>query len=182
MRGLKISLGMASALSLAACAVPPPSGPTVTSLPGAGKSYEAFQADDGACRYAATVQTGGAGPAQAATDSAVGTAVIGTALGAAAGALIGSASGNLGAGAAIGAGAGLIGGSAVGADGAQYSGDGLQNAYDTVYTQCMYAKGNTVQRPQVAVPVYGGYPPGYSPGYYYAPRPYYGRPYGYPDY
>ncbi len=174
MRGLKLCIGMAGALSLGACAVPPPSGPTVTALPGAGKSYAAFQADDGACRYAASEQTGGAGPAQAATNAAVGSAAIGTVLGAAAGALIGSASGNVGAGAAIGAGAGLLGGSAVGANGAQYSAAGLQQSYDTVYTQCMYAKGNTVQQPQVVVPVYGGYPP----GYFYGPRPYYPRPYG----
>ncbi|HEY2132043.1 MAG TPA: glycine zipper family protein [Acetobacteraceae bacterium] len=168
MSGVRLCIGLAAVLSLGACAVPPPSGPSIAAMPGSGKSYEAFQADDAACRYAANQQSGGAQAAQAGTNAAVGSAVVGTALGAAAGALIGAGAGAAGTGAAVGAGAGLLTGSAVGANGAQYSAADLQRNYDTVYSQCMFAHGNTVQRPVVVAPY---------PGYYYGPRAYY--PYGY---
>ncbi len=176
MKTFRFGLGLTALCALSACAVPPPSGPTVAAMPGQGKTYEQFQADDGLCRQSASAMSGGPGAAQAATNNAVGTAAVGTVLGAAAGALIGSASGNVGAGAAIGAGAGLIGGSAVGASGAQASAGDLQAQYDTAYTQCMFAKGNTVQRPGIPLypaPVYAApvYPAPYP--YYYRPRPYY---------
>ena len=76
------ALGVVSVLALSACAVAPPQGPTVMALPAQGKSFEAFQQDDGTCRGYATQQTGGASASQAATNSAVGSAVLGTALGA----------------------------------------------------------------------------------------------------
>jgi hypothetical protein len=146
-------------------------------LPPSGKDFAAFQQDDVTCRGFATQQTGGANPAQAATNSAVGSALLGTALGAGVGAALGSVGGAVGAGAAIGGATGLLAGSAIGAGNAQASGANVQARYDTAYTQCMYAKGNTVQaQPSgyAAYPApygyYGGY---YGPGYAYAPG-YYG--------
>src|SRR6202034_2934878 len=165
----------ATALTLGACAVAPPPGPSVMALPGQNKSFEAFQQDDMACRQYAAQQTGGVSPAAAATQSGVGSAVVGTALGAAAGAAIGSVGGAVGAGAAIGAATGLIAGSAIGANTAAASYGGVQQAYDVSYTQCIYAHGDTVQAP----------PTGYA-GSPYAPYPYpvgaYPYPYAYPGY
>jgi hypothetical protein len=168
MSRVKLCIGMTAVLSLGACAVPPPTAPSIAAMPGNGKSFEAFQGDDNVCRLAASQQSGGPAAAQAGTNAAVGSAVLGTALGAGAGALIGSTAGAVGAGAAIGAGTGLLAGSAVGASGAQYSAASLQRRYDVTYAQCMFAKGNTVQQPYT--PVYGGY---------YGPRPYYPYAYGY---
>jgi hypothetical protein len=172
MRRAPVFLGLASTLALSACAVAPPPGPSVMAMPGHGKSFEAFQQDDGYCRQAATAETGGASPAQAANNSAVGSAVVGTALGAAAGAALGSVGGAVGAGAAIGGATGLLAGSAIGAGNAQASAGNLQRRYDMVYMQCMSAKGDTIQGPPAGYA--GGYGPGYPPGYAYAP------PYGYP--
>jgi len=150
---------LAAPIALGACVVAPPAGPSVTAMPGQGKSFEAFQQDDGQCRGWATQQTGGAQPGQAASDSAVGSAVVGTALGAAAGAAIGSAVGAVGAGAAIGGATGLLMGSAAGAGNAQASAGNIQYRYDQAYAQCMSAKGDSVQMPQ---PAYAG---GYGPAY-----------------
>jgi Glycine-zipper domain len=107
-------------------------------------------------------------PGEAANRAAVGSAAVGTALGALTGAAIGSASGNVGAGAAIGAGTGLVAGSAVGAGNARAAGGSLQARYDTVYAQCMSAKGNRLAAPYVPEQVYV-YPRPYywGPGYYY---------------
>jgi hypothetical protein len=165
------AVGLASVLALSACAVAPPSGPSVMALPQAGKSFEAFQQDDYACRGYATQQTGGASAAQAANNSAVGSAVLGTVLGAGVGAALGSVGGAVGAGAAIGGATGLLAGSAIGAGNAQGAGYNVQARYDTAYTQCMYSKGDTVQ----SAP--GGYAGGYYGGYY--PSPYYGYGPGY---
>src|SRR5882672_5275810 len=99
MHRVTILLASATTLGLTACAVPPPAGPSVMALPGQGKSFEAFQQDDAACRQYAWQVTGGASPSAAAAQSGVGTAVAGTALGAAAGAAIGAASGAAGPGA-----------------------------------------------------------------------------------
>src|SRR5437868_1980024 len=146
------------ALALGACAVMP-SGPSVTVLPGTGKSFDQFRADDSACRQYALGQVGGVTSAQAANTSALGSAAVGTALGAAAGAAF-----NGGSGAAVGAGAGLLAGSAVGAGTAQSSGYGTQRRYDSAYIQCMYASGHRV-------PVYGRMAtvPAAAPTYYDPP-------------
>jgi hypothetical protein len=121
-----------------------PTGPSVMVLPGEGKSFDAFRADDAVCRQFAYEQVGGATGQQAAQDSAISSAVIGTAIGAAAGAAIGSASGDMGAGAAIGAGTGLLFGSAAGSGAASGSYYETQRRYDNAYMQCMYAKGNQI--------------------------------------
>ncbi|WP_424810662.1 glycine zipper family protein [Roseococcus sp. YIM B11640] len=160
----------AAALSLAACATYPPSGPSIVALPGQGKDYAQFQREDGYCQQQAGIGTGYVDP-QAGTNAAVGSAVVGTALGAATGALIGAAAGNAGVGAAIGAGTGLAAGSVYGANAAAGTQYGAQGRFDTIYAQCMTAYGNTVQPMAVAapaVPYYG------SP--YYAAAPVYPVP------
>lgn len=161
MQRIATTAALLGVLGVTACAVQPPSGPTFAAMPGQGKTYEQFQADDLRCRQTAIQATNAPGNAQAAEQNAAGTAVAGTALGAVAGALIGSATGHVGAGAAIGAGAGLLAGSAAGANGAAYSQGNLQRNYDIVYAQCMGAAGNSV-------PPVGAYP-GYSAVYPVAP-------------
>src|SRR6516165_10088848 len=93
-------------------------------MPGPHKSYESFQGDDQYCQAAAQQAIGYQSPGQAANDAAVGSAVIGTALGALAGAALGSAAGHVAA-----------------------AGGSLQAKYDTVYAQCMTAKGNRIPPP-----------------------------------
>jgi Glycine-zipper domain len=134
---LLLVLGLVSA-----CATVP-SGPSVMVLPGAGKPFDQFQLDDLVCRQYAQQQIGVA-PGQAATQSAVNTAVLGTAIGAVAGAAIGAATGHPGVGAAVGAGGGLLTGTAAGAQAGAVSSGALQERYDIVYVQCMYAKGDQV--------------------------------------
>lgn len=154
-------------VALNACATPPPSGPSVMALPGQGKSFEAFQQDDIACRQYAWQQIGGTAPSAAASQSAVGSAVAGAALGAAVGAAIGAAGGAAGTGAAVGAGAGLLAGSAIGANNAAAAYGSVQQYYDVSYTQCMVAHGDIVQPPpgSYAYPYpYAAYP--YGPAYY----------------
>jgi len=142
--------GVLAGASLAAC-VRIPTGPNVMVLPGTGKSFEQFIADDGLCRDWAARRTGGSVD-RAATDSAVETAALGTAVGAASGGAIGAASGSPGAGAAVGAGVGLLGGTAVGADYAEGVRWSLQHRYDAAYMQCMYAMGNQIPIPRGSLP------------------------------
>jgi hypothetical protein len=152
-------------LALAGC-VTVPSGPSQMSLPGTGKSFEQFRADDNECRQYASSQVGGSNPEQAATDSGVKSAAVGTAVGAAAGALIGGTSNAAG----VGAGVGLLGGALAGSGAGYSSGYALQQRYDVGYTQCMYAKGHKV-------PVTGRYTSSYErdsrdrPAYYPPPPP-----------
>jgi hypothetical protein len=167
----------AGTLALAACAVAPPTGPTVAAMPPQGKNLQAFQQDDGACRQYAAAQTGVA-PAQAAQESQFNSAALGTVLGAGLGAAIGAAAGNPGVGAAIGAGSGAIVGTAQGANAAAVSSADAQQRYNVSYAQCMSAKGNTVPNmTATGYPAPAGYPypaPGYAAYPYY---PYYYGPY-----
>jgi uncharacterized protein YcfJ len=154
----------ASLSFLGACAVVP-TGPSVMALPGTGKTFDQFRADDNSCRQFAFQQVGGVSTNQAATNSAVGSAVVGTALGAAAGAAFGG-----GSGAAVGAGAGLLAGSMFGAGAAQNSSYNVQQRYDYAYMQCMYAAGERIPvsgRMSSMAPANGGYvasPPPPPPG------------------
>lgn len=132
-------LAAVSALLLAACATPPPSGPSILVLPGSSKNFDQFRADDQDCRVYAFEQIGGKAAEQASKDSAVKSTVVGTAIGTAAGALLGG-----GEGAAIGAGIGLAGGSIVGADASRATTGSQQQRYDNAFTQCMYSKGHRV--------------------------------------
>lgn len=150
------ALAAALAVALAGCATAP-SGPNVMVLPGSGKNFQAFQADDLQCRSWAERQTGVPPEVAAGQDAAAG-AVIGAALGAATGTLIGVAAGNPGAGAVIGAGSGLLLGSGQGYSNGLAHGAALQQRYDNAYTQCMYANGNQVPVARGSVPP----PPPYS--------------------
>lgn len=116
-----------------------PTGPSVMALPGTGKSFDQFRADDADCRQYAFSQVGGATANDAAVQSTVNSAAVGTAVGALAGAAMGGRQG-----AGVGAGMGLLAGSAAGAGAGQASGYGSQRRYDNAYIQCMYAKGDRV--------------------------------------
>lgn len=175
MRITRLGTAVIAVVALAGCAVAP-TGPSVAVMPGQGKSFEAFQADDAACRQYAAQQTGIA-PQEAANQSLVGSAALGTVLGAAAGAAIGAAAGNPAAGAAIGAGSGAVLGTGYGAGAAQYSANSAQYRYDVGYVQCMSAKGESTPQMPVAQTAYAA-PPAYAyPAYpYYAAYPYYYGP------
>ena len=116
-----------------------PTGPSVMSLPGSRKTFDEFRVDDADCRQFASVQVGGTTPQNAATEAGVGSAILGTAIGAGAGALIGGSSG-----AGVGAGIGLVTGALVGQSYAGGSFYAVQQRYDNAYRQCMYAKGNKI--------------------------------------
>lgn len=135
-----VRLGLAAVVAgaLAACATVP-NGPSVLVLPGTGKTFDQFRADDLSCRDFAMVQIGGQSAQAASEQSGVRSAAIGTAVGALAGVAIGGSRG-----AGVGAGTGLIVGSAAGADAGQSSAYGSQRRYDHAYIQCMYAKGHRV--------------------------------------
>ncbi|BAL22501.1 glycine zipper family protein [Azoarcus sp. KH32C] len=138
---------LAAVLALGGCASIP-TGPSVLVLPGTGKSFNEFRADERDCREYAFESIGGRSAEQRANEAGVRSAVVGTAIGAAAGAAIDGSRG-----AAVGAGSGLLIGSAAGTDTARASGYGAQRRYDNAYIQCMYASGNRV-------PVSGSYATG----------------------
>ena len=150
-------LPVAAGLFVTACATVP-TGPSVMVLPGTGKSFEQFQADDAVCRQWAAQLTGTT-TQRASTESTVSGAAIGTVLGAAAGAALGAAAGSPATGAAVGAGVGLVGGTAVGASNAEAASGSVQHRYDVSYVQCMYAKGNQVPVPRGSQPAYTMQPP-----------------------
>ena len=156
MRAVCIGTTVIVVLALTGCAVAPPPGPSVAVMPGHGKSFEAFQADDATCRQFAMQQTGIA-PQAAANQSLIGSTALGTVLGAAAGAALGAAAGNPAAGAAIGAASGGVLGAGSGLGAAQYSAGSVQQRYDIGYLQCMSAKGEGV--PETPAPQAEGIPP-----------------------
>ena len=133
----------AAALLISACATPP-TGPTVLVLPAANKPFEVFQQEQDACKQYAGSQV--AGQAEASNQSAVGSAALGTVLGAGLGAAIGNHQG-----AGVGAAMGAIVGSSAGANASGYGQRSIQGQYDNAYLQCMVAKGNTIAgNPRVA--------------------------------
>jgi hypothetical protein len=152
---------------VAGCATMP-TGPSVMSLPGSGKSFEQFQADDDVCRQWAG-QRVGLSPQDTANQNTVTGAVVGTVIGAGLGAALGAVSGHPGEGAAIGAGSGLLVGTASGANTGQAYGMDAQRRYDAAYQQCMYAKGNQIpgaQRRSRRAQRYAPPPPPTDQGYY----------------
>jgi hypothetical protein len=176
---LKIISVLVSASLLASC-VSVPNGPSNMALPGTGKDFNQFRADDASCRQFALDQTGGATANQASANSFVESAVVGTVIGA----LIGAAAGR---GRATGAGAatGLFVGSMVGAGSANASSYGTQHRYDNAYTQCMYSSGHRVpvsghieQQPtyNAPPPPPSNYPPPPPPPGYNSPPPRYYSP------
>src|SRR5277367_6512171 len=119
MRALRLSIAaLAPVLLFSACATEP-LGPTIPVMPAPNKPFDVFQNDQAVCQQYASSQV--AGSAQQANNQQVGTAVVGTLLGAGLGAAIGG-----GRGAAIGAGAGALGGTAVGAGPAQGAQQSIQ--------------------------------------------------------
>jgi hypothetical protein len=152
-RTLAVLIG---ALFAGACATIPP-GPRQQVLPGTGKTFDQFRADDLACRDFATAQVGT--PEQAQTDSAARSALAGAGVGAGAGALTGNSST-----AAGGAALGLIVGAVAGSGAANASGRHVQQRYDVAYQQCMYAKGHRI-------PVAGRYERPMARGYAPPPPP-----------
>jgi hypothetical protein len=146
-------------MALVGCATLP-TGPSVTVLPGPGKTFEQFQTDDAVCRQWAS-QHVGESPQEAMNQNTATGAAVGTAAGAVLGAIVGSASGQAGSGAAIGAGSGLLVGTAAGASSGQAYGMEAQRRYDIAYQQCMYSKGNQIpgMAPAPAAPTAGATPP-----------------------
>jgi hypothetical protein len=128
-----------SALLLVAACTTIPNGPSALVLPGTGKSFDLFRADDFECKQFAHSQLDGSTPDSAQADSGVKSAALGTLLGAVAGAAINGRQG-----AAVGAGSGLVFGGLAGTASARQSGYTVQQRYDYAYQQCMYAKGHRV--------------------------------------
>ncbi|HWQ94697.1 MAG TPA: hypothetical protein VN418_04245 [Gammaproteobacteria bacterium] len=152
----KTALYVALGLALAGCASIPVR-PSVAVMPGPGKPFDQFQADNAECMAFARQQIG-VNPNEVAQEQVLTGAVAGAALGAASGALLGHGHGQT----ESMAGAGMIVGSAAGANAANLSTRTLQRRYDIAYQQCMYAKGNQI--------------PGYAPQPYTPPPPPYYSP------
>ncbi len=142
----KVALIVAFSLAFTSCSNLP-SGPSVRVMPGPGKPFDQFQAENAACREFAKQQIG-TEPNDATRNQMLTGAAVGTVVGAAAGALLGRG----GKGAATGAGLGMLGGTAVGASGVKKTEMTFQERYDVAYGQCMYAKDNQV--PGYAPPTY----------------------------
>jgi len=140
--GVKAIALFSIAALISGCATVP-SGPSMTVMPGVGKSFQQFQADDLTCRQWAQQQAGTT-PGLAATQNTLSGSAIGALLGAGVGAALGSISGHAGTGAAVGAGVGVLGGTAVGASAGQAAAQTVQHHYDNAYAQCMYARGNEI--------------------------------------
>ena len=168
---VKIAALSGALLLLAGC-VSMPTGPSVMVLPGTGRDFNQFRADDMDCRQFASDQVGGATADGSAENSGLKSAAVGTVVGAAAGAILGGRHG-----AAAGAGTGLIVGSVAGAGAAGSSQYTLQQRYDIGYTQCMYAKGHQVPTsgrmgaPRRAAATYYEAPPPPPPGAIPPPPP-----------
>lgn len=146
-----IAAGLVMPAILVGCASHP-LGPSVMVMPAPNKPFDVFVQDQAICKNFADQQVNGG--AAAANNQAVGSAIVGTALGAGLGAAIGG-----GGGAAIGAASGAILGTGVGANRSSYANFTIQRRYDIAYMQCQYARGNQV--------------PGYRQpsAAYYAPPP-----------
>ena len=137
---LPIALAGSLALSLSGCTE---IAPTAQILPGPGKTFEQFTADQQACESSTDVQM--KPYADRSTERQLGALALGTVLGAGLGAAIGG-----GNGAGIGAAAGAIGGTAVGADQGSSDIQRLQLMYDNYYTACMVTRGNRPPAPVVS--------------------------------
>jgi len=181
MRPIKsVAFTISALLALSGCAATP-LGPRVQVMPAANKPFEVFRMEQAECKQYAADQVNG--QAESANERALGAALVGGALGAGLGAAVGG-----GRGAAIGAASGGVLGTAVGASSSNHRQGGIQQEYDTAYSQCMYAKGNQVVQPvqtvvhpvvvypQPAQVIYAPPPGAYyavppAPTYYYAPPP-----------
>jgi hypothetical protein len=156
----RLTLSVATAALLAGCASTP-MGPTVQVMPGPGKTFDMFQADNATCKGFAQQQV--QGQADASNQRAIGTALLATALGAGVGAAGGALGGNAGAGAAVGGAVGAGAGTAIGASGNSADQQGIQAQYDNAFSQCMYAKGEQVPNYAPPTVVYLPSPAGPAP-------------------
>jgi len=150
---------MVAVLTVAACA-PQTMAPTVPVMPGQGKPFDQFANDQATCEAYANQQI--APLTQQANNNGLGTALLGTALGAGLGAAIGG-----GRGAAIGAASGAVVGTSMGASSSARAGMGIQGQYNMYYAQCMSSKGNAVPGappPPGYAPAAAPPPAGYGPG------------------
>ena len=162
MTAMRTAIAGLCVLGVSACATTP-MGPSIPVMPPPDRPFSQFQQDDFFCRGQAAnaVQ----GQVQAANNAQVGGALFTTILGAALGGAIGG-----GHGAAIGAAAGAGAGSLYGVNSAQWQQLSIQQRYDIVYAQCMYAHGNVLPgygRSRFAPPPSGFAPPpqgGFGPG------------------
>ena len=130
-----LAIAIAASSMLADCAQP--IGPTVQVLPPPGKTFEAFQADQRECSLYTNAQI--RPMVDQAATAQLGTAVIGTALGAGLGAAIGG-----GRGAGIGAASGAIVGAATGTDQNAQAQSRIQVFYDNTFAACMVARGDVL--------------------------------------
>ena len=127
-------LGLVCLIGLTAC-VSAPQGPRVAVMPTPGKPLELFAAEDQYCRGYAQQSLG----PDTRGEAVVGSALVGTLLGAAAGsAMSGRHYNNTGAGAAT----GLMMGTMIGASNSAQDGRSAQQRYDIAYEQCMVSKNN----------------------------------------
>ena len=139
-------VGLATAFLLSACATAP-TGPSVMVLPGSGRSFSQFQADDALCRQWAAQQTG-FDPSQPVEQSVPRhSAMRGAARGAALGAVGGAIGGDAGKGAAVGAAVGGLG--TVMRDRRaneeqQQAYSASTQSYDRAYGACLRGRGYTV--------------------------------------
>lgn len=170
MRRLNGLLTLMALLLASGCATLP-SGPSVMVVPGPGKPFDLYQAEDETCRQWAG-QRIGMTPEEIYSQTTASGAVVGTLIGAGIGTALGAAAGNPGAGAAIGAGSGLFLGAASGSDYGRVYGREAQRRYDIAYLQCMYANGNRLptagrrySRPVTVPPDYDDEPALYAPTY-----------------
>jgi uncharacterized protein YcfJ len=161
-KNVRTKVAVVSALSLLAACAQAPLAPTVQVMPAPNKPFAAFQEDDVICRNYAAQSS--AGVAESGNNQQVGSAVVGTLLGAGLGAAIGG-----GQGAAIGAGAGALGGTAYGSGAAAHGQLTAQQIYNNAYTQCMYSRGNQV--PGYYAPAAAAPPPPPPPASYPPPPP-----------
>lgn len=157
-------------IGLVGC-VSAPQGPRVAVMPTPGKPLELFAAEDQYCRGYAQQSLG----PDTRGEAAVGSAVVGTILGAAVGsAMSGRHHNNTAAGAAT----GLVMGTAIGASGSAADGRSAQHRYDIAYEQCMVSKNNQPSRqyyrqsgPVIYVPQPVAPAPQSAPTPYYPPPP-----------
>jgi hypothetical protein len=133
---------------------PQPLSPSAPVMPAPNKPFDAFQQDQAVCRQFAQSQV--AGMENAGSNQLLGSAIVGTVLGAGLGAALGG-----GKGAAIGAASGAVAGTAYGAGSGGAVQMTVQQRYDNASMQCMYSRGNQVPgyQPSAAPPPPGGAPP-----------------------
>ena len=158
---IRRAAGAAALLSALVGCVVPPAAPMIPVLPGVGKSFASFDADQLACERYASAQV--APEILTANKWAAVSTLSTTAFGAAVG---GAAAG--GNGAALGAASGASLGIAVNAVAAGLAQPSLQQQYDNLYASCMVGHGNRVP---AAAPRADGPPPLNSPDRRSSSRP-----------